>query len=310
MAPGASAPGAGYAPPMIDWTPSSIAIQLGPLGIPWYGLGYAVAIGFGVWLAGVQARRRGLDPAFIGDALIWVIALGIIGARLYHVIDQWQLYQDDLLKIVLPPYSGLALYGGVGGGIVGVLVATRRRGQSFLTWADVAIPSLFFGQAIARWGNFFNQELYGPPTNLPWGIAIQCGHRVQAYLCPPGSDPLATLGQHFHPLFLYESSLTLVGGVLALWASRRLAVRLRDGDLLSFWFIWYGALRALLEPFRSPDSQGLIGIPVVIGIGAAVILLGVGSIAWRHRRPGRDAPSEMPPEEVAPPVPVETPPPG
>jgi phosphatidylglycerol:prolipoprotein diacylglycerol transferase len=290
---------------VIDWTPSSIALQLGPLGIPWYGLGYAVAIGFGVWLAGVQARRRGLDAAFIGDALIWVIALGIIGARLYHVVDQWQLYQHDLLKIVLPPYSGLALYGGVGGGIVGVLVATRRRGQSFLSWADVAIPSLFFGQAIARWGNFFNQELYGPPTNLPWGIAIDCAHRVAAYPC--SQFPVASTG--FQPLFFYESSLTFLGGVLALWASRRLAVRLRDGDLLSFWFIWYGALRAVLEPFRSPDSQGLIGIPVVIGIGAAVIALGVGSIVWRHRRPRPDAPPEMRPEEVAPPVPVETPPP-
>jgi phosphatidylglycerol:prolipoprotein diacylglycerol transferase len=294
---------------VIAWTPSSIALQLGPIGIPWYGLGYAVSIGFGVWLAGVQARRRGLDPAFIGDALIWVIALGIVGARLYHVIDQWQLYRDDLLKVVLPPYSGLALYGGVGGGIVGLIVAARRRGQSFLAWADVAMPSLFFGQAIARWGNFFNQELYGPPTNLPWGIAIDCAHRVAPYPC--SQFPLATTG--FHPLFFYESSLTLVGGLLALWASRRLADRLRDGDLLSFWFIWYGALRAVLEPLRSSDSQGVIGISVVIVIGAVVIAVGIGSIVLRHRGPRRDASpatSAVSPAEEAPPVPVETPPPG
>jgi phosphatidylglycerol:prolipoprotein diacylglycerol transferase len=282
---------AGYAPSVIDWTPSSIALQIGPLGIPWYGLGYAVAIGFGVWLAGVQARQRGLDTAFIGDALIWVVAFGIIGARLYHVVDQWQLYRDDLLKIVLPPYSGLALYGGVGGGLVGLLVVARRRGQSYLAWVDVAIPSLFLGQAIARWGNFFNQELYGPPTNLPWGIAIDCAHRVAPYACPPGSDPQASLGQHFHPLFFYESSLTLVGGLLALWAARRFAARLRDGDLLSFWFIWYGALRALLEPLRSPDSQGVIGISVVIVICGVVIAVGAGSIVLRHRGPRGKTPA-------------------
>jgi phosphatidylglycerol:prolipoprotein diacylglycerol transferase len=294
---------------VIDWTPSPIALQVGPLGIPWYGIGYAVAIGFGTWLTGVQARRRGLETGFIGDALILVIVCGIIGARLYHVIDQWPLYRDNLLKIVLPPYSGLALYGGVGGGIVGVYIATRSRHQSFVRWADVVVPSLFFGQAIGRWGNFFNQELYGPPTNLPWGIAIDCAHRVAAYLCPgdprllPGaaSFPLASTG--FHPLFFYEASLTFTGGLLTLWASRRFAGWLRDGDLLSFWFVWYGAIRAALETFRSTDSQGAISIQVVIGFGAVVVVLGIASIVWRHRGPRREevASGGPPRTEPAPP---------
>jgi phosphatidylglycerol:prolipoprotein diacylglycerol transferase len=293
---------------MIDWTPSGIALQLGPLGIPWYGLGYAAAIAVGVWLAGRQARRRGLDAGFVGDALILVVVFGVIGARLYHVIDQWQLYKDDLLKIVLPPYSGLALYGGVGGGIVGIFVATRRRGQSFLRWVDVAIPSLFFGQAIARWGNFFNQELYGPPTALPWGIAIDCAHRVTAYPC--SAFPVASTG--FHPLFFYESVLTFAGGLVALWVSHRLADRLRDGDLLSFWFIWYGLVRGVLETFRSAYDWAVGGIPVAIAIGAVVVIFGIVSIAWRHRSPRRD---EVPTEEevlaegVAH-APVEEPPPG
>ena len=187
---------------MIEWTPDAMAIHLGPLALPWYGIGYAVAIAVGVWLVGVEARRRGLDASIVGDGLILVVVCGVIGARMYHVIDQWQIYKDDLLRIVLPPYSGLALYGGVGGGIVGVFLYTRRRGQSFLRWADAAVPSLFIGQAIARWGNFFNQELYGPPTNLPWGIAIDCAHRVAAYPC--STFPLETTG--FHPLFFYESA--------------------------------------------------------------------------------------------------------
>ncbi|MFI5255173.1 MAG: prolipoprotein diacylglyceryl transferase [Candidatus Limnocylindrales bacterium] len=301
---------------MIDWTPSATAIQIGPLAIPWYGIGYAVAIGLGFWLSAVQARRRGLDTAFIGDAMLWVVVLGVIGARLYHVIDQWQLYQHDLLRIVLPPYSGLALYGGVGGGILGLVIAARRRRQSFFAWADVAIPSLFFGQAIARWGNFFNQELYGPPTNLPWGIAIDCAHRVAAYPC--STYPLQSTG--FQPLFFYEATLTVTGGLIALWASRRLADRLRDGDLLSFWFIWYGAARAVLEPLRSADSQANIGIAVVIAFGAVAVVGGALSIYLRHRGPRRptaepaaalpspalEAPPAAPPEA---PAPMDGPPP-
>jgi phosphatidylglycerol:prolipoprotein diacylglycerol transferase len=287
---------------MIEWTPGATAIQLGPLALPWYGIGYAVAIAVGVWLVGVEARRRGLDASLIGDGLILVVVCGVIGARMYHVIDQWAIYKDDLLKIVLPPYSGLALYGGVGGGAIGVFLYTRRRGQSFLRWADAAVPSLFIGQAIARWGNFFNQELYGPPTDLPWGIAIDCAHRVAAYACP--TFPLETTG--FHPLFFYESALTLTGGLVALWLGRRLAARLRDGDLLSLWFIWYGVVRALLETFREGWNWVVSGIPVAILISLVVIGLGVASIAWRHRGPRPDAP---PTEGIAS-VSVEAPPPG
>ena len=269
---------------MIEWTPDATAIHLGPLALPWYGIGYAVAIAIGVWLVGVEARRRGLDASIIGDGLILVVVCGVIGARMYHVIDQWAIYRDDLLRIVLPPYSGLALYGGVGGGIVGVFLYTRRRGQSFLRWADAAVPSLFIGQAIARWGNFFNQELYGPPTDATWGIAIDCAHRVAAYPC--STFPLATTG--FHPLFFYESALTLSGGLVALWLGRRLAARLRDGDLLSLWFIWYGVVRALLETFREGWNWVVGDIPVAILISLVVIGLGVASIAWRHRGPRRE----------------------
>ncbi|KRT61883.1 MAG: prolipoprotein diacylglyceryl transferase [Chloroflexi bacterium CSP1-4] len=285
---------------MIEWTPDATALQLGPLALPWYGIGYAVAIAVGVWLVGVEARRRGLDASIVGDGLILVVVCGVIGARMYHVIDQWQIYQDDLLKIVLPPYSGLALYGGVGGGIVGVFLYTRRRGQSFLRWADAAVPSLFIGQAIARWGNFFNQELYGPPTGLPWGLAIDCAHRVAAYPC--STFPLETTG--FHPLFFYESALTLTGGLVALWLGRRFAARLRDGDLLSLWFIWYGVVRALLETFREGWNWVVGGIPVAILISLVVIGLGVASIAWRHR-----GPRPVDADSVAP-VSVEAPPPG
>ncbi|MFI5291882.1 MAG: prolipoprotein diacylglyceryl transferase [Candidatus Limnocylindrales bacterium] len=273
---------------MITWTPSPVIVELGPLAIPWYGVGYAVAIAVGVWLAGVEARRRGLDPKIIGDGLLWVVVFGIIGARLYHVVDQWSRYQNDLLAIILPPYSGLGIYGGIAGGLVGLFLYSRRRHFAFLPWVDTLVPSLFIGQAIARWGNFFNQELYGPPTDLPWGIAIDCQHRVAAYPCT--TFPVETTG--FHPLFFYEATFSLIGGLLALWIGRRFADRLRAGDLFSFWLIWYGVARAYLETYREGWNWAVQGIPVATAVSLAAIAIGVVTFLIRHRPRSSDATPE------------------
>ncbi|HEX7400416.1 MAG TPA: prolipoprotein diacylglyceryl transferase, partial [Candidatus Limnocylindrales bacterium] len=205
---------------MIDLTPSPIAFSIGPLAVHWYGIAYALGLAAAYLVISREARWRGLDVGLLPNGMIVVAVAALIGGRLYHVIDQWQLYKDDLLRIVLPPYSGLGVYGGI---IAGVAVAygyARWKRQPFLAWADAVAPGLFVMQAIARWGNFFNQELYGSPTNLPWGIAIQCQYRTQGYECPPGSDPLATLGQHFHPMFLYESLSGLVGAIALIWIAR------------------------------------------------------------------------------------------
>ncbi|MGZ6260820.1 MAG: prolipoprotein diacylglyceryl transferase [Candidatus Limnocylindrales bacterium] len=252
---------------------------IGQLALPWYGIGYAVAIGVGVWLTVRLARRQGLDVRHVGDALLWVLVGGVIGARLYHVIDQWALYKDDLPRIILPPYSGLALYGGVLGGLVGAWLYTRRHRQPFLPWMDVVVPALFFGQAIARFGNFANQELYGPPTDLPWGILIDCQHRVAAYSCD-----LYPVGTGFHPLFFYEASLTFLGGLIALLLIARWRGR-RDGDLLAFWLIWYGAVRALLETFRLSYDFTFFGLPVAVLFGLGAISAGVLLLVLNHLRP-------------------------
>ncbi len=123
----------------------------------------------GSWLGRLAAL--GEDPDVIPTGLLVVAIAALIGGRLYHVIDQWHLYANDPLKIVLPPYSGLGVYGGIITGTLAAIWYTRRRGLSFWRWADIIAPGLFTMQAIARWGNFFNQELYGGPTTLPWGIA-------------------------------------------------------------------------------------------------------------------------------------------
>jgi phosphatidylglycerol---prolipoprotein diacylglyceryl transferase len=269
---------------VINVTPDPIAVHVGPVALSWYSLGYAAALLVAGWLVPREAERRGLDRRHFAGGVLLVVLFGIVGARLYHVVDQWAVYSRDPLRVVLPPYSGLALYGGIFGGLLGLFVYLRRQGQPFLRWADACVPAVFIGQAIARWGNFANQELYGRPTDLPWGIAIDCQHRVVTaavdYSC--ARLPFATTG--FHPLFLYESALTLAGAALALWLSRRRLHYLRDGDLVAFWLIWYGAVRALLEPLREGYDWTFFGVPVAIIVSLAAILAGVVLLTTRGRR--------------------------
>jgi phosphatidylglycerol:prolipoprotein diacylglycerol transferase len=215
------------------------------------------------------------------------------------VIDQWgPIYSHDPLRAILPPYSGLGLYGGVAGAALGILIYTRWKGLPLRLALDVVIPGTLFAQGIARWGNFFNQELYGPPTSLPWGIAIDCAHRVAEWPC--SLYPLETTG--FHPLFFYESALDITGGLIALYLSRRLLARLQPGDLAAFWGIWYGTVRSLLETFREGWNWTLGGIPTAQLVGLIVIGIGIAWIAWNHRpgtKPYEYLPPYRPPEEAA-----------
>jgi len=124
----------------------------------------------------------------IVDSLIVIAIAALIGGRAYHVIDQWAYYKDHLSQIVLPPYSGLGIYGGLFTGTLAVIWLTRHYHLSFWRWGDIIAPCILIAQAVGRWGNFMNQELYGPPTNLPWGIAIQCQYASRVRLPGPGRD--------------------------------------------------------------------------------------------------------------------------
>jgi phosphatidylglycerol:prolipoprotein diacylglycerol transferase len=267
---------------MIDWTPPSIAIQIGPLPLYWYGIAYAVGLAGAYWIMVRQARRFGQNEELLGNGLIIVGVAALIGGRLYHVIDQWQLYASDPLKIILPPYSGLGVFGGFVTGGLAFLYLVRRYRVSAWRWADIVAPGVFIMQAAGRWGNFFNQELYGPPTNLPWGIAIDCAHRVAAYPCD--AFPLATT--HFHPLFLYESISALIGAATLVWLSSRPQPRLRVGDLGAILLIWVGAVRFFLEFLRIGNWR-LADIPTAQIFGAGFVIVGVAML-WIRRR--QDAP--------------------
>ena len=276
---------------MIDWTPSAIAIQLGPLPLYWYGIAYAVGLASAYWVMVRQARRFGEDPAIIGNGLIIVAIAALAGGRLYHVIDQWALYKDDLLKIFLPPYSGLGIFGGFVTGAIAVIFLVRYYRVSFWRWADIIAPGIFLMQAAGRVGNFFNQELYGPPTSLPWGIAIDCAHRVVEYPCT--TFPLETI--HFHPLFLYESLSGLLAAAVLVWLSSRPRPWLRVGDLGAILFIWLGGARFLLEFLRIGNWR--IGdIPTAQIFGAVFVLIGIGILVLRRRQHAPIlAPAPLPP---------------
>ena len=263
---------------MLDFTPNPIAIQLGPLPVYWYGIGYAVGLAVAYQVLVRLARRAGEDAVVVGNGMIVVAIAAVIGGRAYHVIDQWALYKDDLLKIVLPPYTGLGVYGGIALGLVALVLYVRRLNQSIWRWADIVAPSLFVMQAVARWGNFFNQELYGTPTTLPWGIPIECVHRIADYPCE--TFPFETT--RFQPLFLYESLSGLLGAAFLIWLGFRFRNRLRVGDLALTFFIWYGVVRFGLETLRH-DNWTFFGVPMAQIVSLLFIVPALAILIWRHR---------------------------
>jgi phosphatidylglycerol---prolipoprotein diacylglyceryl transferase len=278
---------------VFDFTPDPIAIRIGPLEVHWYGVAYAVGLAAVYFLLTRLAARRGRDPELVANGMLVVALAALIGGRLYHVIDQWQLYRDNPLAIVLPPYSGLGVYGGIVTGTIAAWAYVRRKGEPFWEWADIVAPGLFLMQAIGRWGNFFNQELYGPPTDLPWGIPIACANRVSPYLCD--SYPATT---HFQPLFLYESLSGLLGMLFLLYLGGRFRHRLRPGDLLFVFFIWYGVVRFALETLRS-GNWTFFGIPTAQLVSLAFVGVGIAGLIVRHRSRPAEAIAVQAPEPAA-----------
>jgi phosphatidylglycerol---prolipoprotein diacylglyceryl transferase len=262
---------------MIDWMPNAVALQLGPFALYWYGIGYAVGLAGAYWAVTRQARIFGQDTRVIGNGIIVIAVAALIGGRLYHVADQWQLYAGDPIKIILPPYSGLGAFGGVITGGIAFLVLVRRWHLPGWVWADIVATGIFAMQAAGRVGNFFNQELYGPPTDLPWGIAIDCAHRVVEYPC--AQFPVDTT--HFQPLFLYESLSGLIGLATLLWLASRPRPWLRVGDLAGIMFIWIGGVRFIVEFLRIGNWR-LADIPTAQLFGAGFVLLGIGIMVLRR----------------------------
>jgi len=266
--------------------PNGFDIPIPFLGITFRIYFYGILITLGVivaaFLAAHEARRRGQNPEIVWDALFWVVLAGILGARLWHVFTPppsmvahgitTRYYLTHPLDMFNIRSGGLGIPGAVIGGAIAMAIYCRKKKLSFLTWADIAVPGLALAQAIGRWGNFFNQELYGRPTSLPWHIYIDPLHRL------PGFEAY----EYYHPLFAYESLWNLANALFLLWLGRKYADRLQQGDLLLAYLIIYPVGRFLLEFLRLDASRisNLNANQTLMGI---VALVSAGLLLYRYR---------------------------
>lgn len=268
--------------------PDPILIALGPLEIRWYGVLYAVGLLVAYQFMVREATRRKLNTELIANGLIIISIAALAGGRLYHVVDAWDRYAANPIGALIPPYEGLGAPGGIITGVIALTVLLRRWKQSPWGWVDVAGPAILVMQAIARWGNWFNQELYGLPTDLPWGLAVECAYRTVETSC-------SVIGEsaRFHPLFLYES-LSGLAGALALPAlGERLKGRITPGLIGLSALAWYAVTRLLLEGLRL-DNWRLGEIPTAYFVMGGVLLGSLIVATMRVRAASRKAATKAP----------------
>jgi phosphatidylglycerol:prolipoprotein diacylglycerol transferase len=256
--------------------------SIGPLYIHFYGIILMVGALAAAWLAERQARNRGQNSELVWDGLVWVLIGGIIGARIWHILTPppsmvaegitTQFYLTHPLDALAIWKGGLGIPGAVIGGVLALYVFSRRQKVPFALWLDIAAPGLALGQAIGRWGNFVNQEIYGAPTNLPWAIYIAPQNRLSQY------KDVA----YYHPLFLYESIWDLLNMAFLLWLVRRYPERLKTGDLFLVYLVIYPLGRFFLEFLRLDASQ-VAGINANQTLMLIVLVLASATLFLRHR---------------------------
>jgi len=259
-----------------------IIIEIGPLSLRWYGLLMVTAIFMGATIASQEVERRGENGDDLWDMLVWVLIPALLGARLYYVFIQSPrdalgigYYLNHPLSIFQIWTGGIHIFGAFIFGGLAIWLYAKFRKLPLLIFLDAVSLALPLSQGIGRWGNFINQELYGPPTTLPWGLRIDRIHRI-----PPYNDfTLYPDSVRFHPLFLYESLWNVLGFAILFWISRRFYPQLKTGDLTLLYLIWYPLGRFFLEFLRT-DSWFFAGTPFnvvhilsFLSIIAAIVLL-------------------------------------
>lgn len=264
-----------------------VLIHIAPgFGIHWYGVLIVTGIMLGAVYASWRAKQDGENPDHVWNGLMVAIFLGIIGARLYHVFSDpvggmvgWSYYRQHPIEILKIQKGGLGIYGAIIGGVLGVIIFAWRAKLRPLQWLDYGAPGLALGQVIGRWGNFVNQELYGPPTNSSWGLIIDPAHRIAPYndltTYPPG-----TL---FHPTFLYESLWCLVLFITLALIAHKLKDRLLEGDMILGYIVGYPLGRFFIEYFR-PDAWMIGSIAAAQLFAIVCMVSGVATLVVRHVR--------------------------
>ncbi|TDT33555.1 prolipoprotein diacylglyceryl transferase [Naumannella halotolerans] len=261
-------------------SPETGVWHLGPVPIRAYAICILIGIAVAYWISVRRWRARGGDSETLETILLWAIPFGFVGARLYHVITDYQLYFGPGREPIRALYvweGGLGIWGAVALGALGAWIGCRRTGVRFLAVADTIAPGLLIAQAIGRLGNWFNQELFGRPTDLPWGLLIDPQYR------PNGYEQYAT----FHPTFLYELLWNLLIAGLLLWADRRF--RLGHGKVFALYVALYSLGRFFVEYVRIDTVNEIAGLRLNNYTSAIAFIAGLLWFAWLVRnRPGRE----------------------
>ena len=269
-------------------SPGRDSIDLGPLHLRAYGLIIALGVYVAVQWARARWEARGGKASDITDLAVWCVPAGLVGARAYHVITDWQLFRGRWLDVFKIWEGGLGIWGAVVGGAVAGLIVAQRRGFDKAAVFDTAAPVIPLAQAIGRWGNWFNQELFGRPSTLPWALRIDPGHR------PAGYERYAT----FHPTFLYECLWDLLVVAIVLYVERRF--RLRPGRLFAVYVAAYTFGRFWVELLRIDPANRIVGLRVNDWVSLFVFAAAVGVLVVSGRPQRAPTPADSPELEPAP----------
>ena len=274
---------------------STTAFQIGGLAVKWYGLFIMMGVIAATLLAHRIAPLKGEDPEHIWGLLPWLVVVGIIGARITYGIVRHDQFANPLELITRFRTGGIAIQGAIGAACLAGYLYCRAKGISFLRWGDIIAPGLSLAQGIGRWGNYANQEEFGRPTTLPWGIAIS-PDRLQAKCEASHGADCFSATQRFHPAFLYESiadiSIALV--LLVLFTRVMAPKRWRDGDIFGAYAILYGVTRLFTESIRV-DRAHIGPLPGAYWASLLFILIGLGLILVNRRRPAPNYALPIPP---------------
>jgi prolipoprotein diacylglyceryl transferase len=269
-------------------SPGSSTLDLGPLQVHFYGLTLLAAIAAAVAIGGYRWTKRGGDWDLIFRVAVWGVAFGIVGARLYHVITSWNELPDAWWGPFAIWKGGLGVWGGIGLGVIVGAIVAKRSGANVAVLADCVAPGLLVAQGIGRLGNWWNQELFGKPTDLPWGLKID-----------PQNRPIEHIDSStFHPTFLYEMLWDFAAAAVLVFVIER-RFRLRPGSLFGLYVLLYSLGRVWIETLRIDPSHHIAGVRLNVYVAALAIVLSAAFVVWWQRRWKRGQAPPSKPETMA-----------
>ena len=269
---------------------------LGAFNIHYYALLILAGIVLAIWISGARLKARGAEGALALDIALFAVPFGIVGGRVFHVVTHWNDYFSagkDPLTALYVWEGGLAIYGALILGAIGAYIGSRVAGIRFVSYLDALAPGLLLAQAVGRWGNYFNSELFGAPTTSPWGVVIPVTSPAYPVDLPSSSADGPTL---FEPTFLYESLWALVGVALLLWIDS--AMKLRWGKLFALYLIYYSVGRYFIEGMRIDPSDIYFGLRTNQWMAIITIVAGIALLIVQTRRyPGVELSAYLPGRE-------------